>query len=116
LRRALHRLLEEADFNVWLAADGQEAVEVYQHHGGDIHLVLLDIHMPRRNGPQTLAALQDLNPTVCCCFMSGALSAENEHALLDRGAVHCFRKPFSFGELTIHLREIASTAASLHHG
>lgn len=111
LRLALDRLLTDAGFNVWLAADGQEARELYRRHGQAIHLVLLDVNMPRANGPQTMTALQALNPAVCCCFMSGTLSAEDERDLRARGAVHCFRKPFALGELTGHLRVLAASAA-----
>ncbi|MBL8796042.1 MAG: response regulator [Planctomycetia bacterium] len=109
LRLALNRLLSETGFTVWLAADGEEALELYRRCGETIHVVLLDVHMPRRNGPRTLAALRALNPAVCCCFMSGALDDQEVHGLLAQGAVHCFRKPFGANELCGTLGELASS-------
>lgn len=60
-------------FDVWLAADGVEAVEVFQAHRDGIDVVLLDVRMPGRDGPQTLAVLRGLSPDLRCCFMSGDL-------------------------------------------
>jgi CheY-like chemotaxis protein len=47
---------------VWLAAGGQEALDLYQRHREAIDVVLLDVRMPGLDGPQTLAALRALNP------------------------------------------------------
>src|SRR5438067_149637 len=51
LRFLLDRLLRQRGFTVWLAADGQEALDVYRRQAGDIGLVFLDVNMPRVTGP-----------------------------------------------------------------
>src|SRR5262245_363682 len=58
VRSLLGHFLKREGYAVWLAADGHEALDVYRRHQEDIHLVLLDVRMPRRDGPATLAALQ----------------------------------------------------------
>lgn len=47
------------------------ALKTYQLHSEAIDLVLLDVRMPGLDGPQTLAALQQINrvqliPQHCC--------------------------------------------------
>src|SRR5437879_4226089 len=45
--------LRQEGFAVWLAANGREAFDLYRCRRADIDVVLLDMHMPVLNGPQT---------------------------------------------------------------
>lgn len=107
---AVRALLEIAlgahGFSVRLAGDGREGAAVYREHAATIDLVLLDVRMPGWDGPQTLAAIRALAPLACCCFMSGDTGEYTEHALLALGAAAVFRKPFRFGELIPHVRNL----------
>jgi len=60
--------LERNGFYVWLAADGREALELYEKNRQHVAVVLLDVRMPGMDGPQTLDALRALNPEVLVCF------------------------------------------------
>jgi CheY-like chemotaxis protein len=91
--------LRQYGFAVLQAADGQEAIQVYQQERADIDLVLLDIRMPGLDGPQTLAALLGLNPQVRCCFMTGHAGSYSQAELLQLGAECVFSKPFQLAEL-----------------
>jgi len=64
--------------------------------------------MPNRDGPETLAALQELDPYVRFCFMSGDMGKYTEENLLELGAVAVFQKPLRLSELTRQLMEIAA--------
>ncbi len=46
----MRKLLEDAGYSVIEARDGEEAVDLYREHSGQIDLVILDIIMPRMNG------------------------------------------------------------------
>src|SRR5207253_1911478 len=46
LRALLVVALRQHGFVVWLAADGQEAVEIYRDHRPEIDLLVLDVGMP----------------------------------------------------------------------
>ena len=108
VRRILALALPGAGFSVRLAADGQEAVGVYREHWRDIDLVLLDVLMPGMSGPRTLAALQEINPGVRCCFMSGQTGPYPVHKLLAMGARDLLCKPFTDLEaLRLTLRQLA---------
>jgi CheY-like chemotaxis protein len=100
--------LESRGLAVWLAVDGDDAVDLYRRHRDDIDLVLLDVHMPGLDGPHTLEALQRLDPAVVACFMSGNLGTHTEEELLDRGAARVFSKPFCTAEVADSLQELLS--------
>jgi CheY-like chemotaxis protein len=59
-RRNMKRLLEYDGFQVLTAADGQEAIDIYQKNL-DIDLVILDYHMPVLDGPYTCSLLKKEN-------------------------------------------------------
>jgi len=102
--------LRQRGFAVWLAASGREAIDAYGCHRQDIDVVLMDVRMPRVDGPRTLAALQELNPKIRCCFMTGDLGSYTEEGLRGLGAATVLTKPFRLAEVAQLLREVASNA------
>src|SRR4051812_24357350 len=94
VRGVLDEAMRRRGFAVWLAAQGQEALDLYRQHGQAIDVVLLDVRMPGLDGPHTLAALQEINPRIRCCFMSGDLGSYAEWQLYNLGAAALIRKPF----------------------
>jgi two-component system, cell cycle sensor histidine kinase and response regulator CckA len=58
-------------FQVLLASDGQEAVEVFEREAGRVDLVILDLTMPRLSGREALRRLRQLDPAVRVVFASG---------------------------------------------
>src|SRR6266511_1810436 len=62
LRTLLYEVLRQEGFAVWTAANGFEALTLYDLQRGAIDLVLLDVNMPGRDGPETLAALRRRGP------------------------------------------------------
>jgi CheY-like chemotaxis protein len=101
--------MRQQGFAVWLAAGGGEALDLYRRHRRAIDVVLMDVRMPGLDGPQTLAAIQELNPQVRCCFMSGGLGSYTERGLRDLGAAALIGKPFRLAEVVRALWELASS-------
>ncbi|MBK9120678.1 MAG: response regulator [Phycisphaerales bacterium] len=104
IRECLQVGLAREGFSVWLAADGQEALEVFRAHSDAIDVLLLDVRMPHLDGPATLAGLQQLSPQVPCCFMSGHLGSHTANELLRSGAHALLPKPFHLSEVVQLLR------------
>ena len=50
VRKMLTSFLTDYGYRVIIAENGQEAVEKYKNHSDNIHLVLMDIVMPLKNG------------------------------------------------------------------
>ena len=107
VRDVLNDTLRQEGFSIWLAADGQRAVDLYRDYREAIDVVRLDVRMPGRDGPQMLAALQEITPQVRCCFMSGYLGSYTEEKLRDLGAATVFSKPFRLAEVTHVLGSLA---------
>jgi CheY-like chemotaxis protein len=104
--------LQYRGFMVWLAADGVEAQGVYRAHREEIAVVLLDVRMPGLDGPQTLAALREIDPAVCCCFMTGNMGLYLPEELLALGAAAVFPKPFDLPQLAEALWQLAAQSAA----
>jgi CheY-like chemotaxis protein len=112
IRDLLGHLLRGKGFAVRSVADGREALAVYERHRDDIRAVLLDVHMPRLDGPQTLRALRQLDPEVRCCFITGTAGSDEEEALRALGPVAVLHKPCTPEELADALRQAMGESAA----
>lgn len=97
--------LERDGFDVWLATNGREAINLYREHREDIAVVLIDVCLPGLDGLQTLDALRELDPEIPACFMRGASHKPDE--LVQRGATDVITKPFFLDDLAKILRPLA---------
>ncbi len=104
----LASVLRDQGFSIWQAEDGQKALDLYQIHHGSIALVILDVKMPRLDGPQTFAALKKLEPKIACCFMSGVLDRAGTQELLDKGALGVFPKPLDMKRVLDTVRQLVT--------
>jgi DNA-binding response OmpR family regulator len=99
--------LEQNGFDVRLARNGREAIDLYRRHAESIAVVLLDVSMPGLDGLETLTVLRELNPDVVACFMSSESGVWHPENLLQRGAAYVIPKPFRLDDLASILRLLA---------
>jgi PAS domain S-box-containing protein len=71
VRLSTERLLKGFGFEVLVACDGVEALELLRSAPKGIDVVLLDLSMPRMDGTETLKKLRELDPTVPVVLSSG---------------------------------------------
>ena len=64
-------MLRSLGFQVLTAEDGVEAIQVFQEHGSDIALVILDLAMPRMDGEKTFQKLHGIHPDLKILLSSG---------------------------------------------
>jgi PAS domain S-box-containing protein len=64
-------VLGKFGYEVIIARDGQEAVEKFSANRERIHLVLMDIIMPRKNGREAYEEIRNLKPNIKFLFTSG---------------------------------------------
>ena len=94
------------------AGGGRQALDLYRQHRDSIRVVLLDAKMPEPDGPQTLAALREIDPGVRCVFMTGYAADSFVEELLALGAEQVVEKPFrDLAALAATLREVAARRA-----
>jgi DNA-binding response OmpR family regulator len=98
--------LGQAGFAPLVVADGCQAVELFVRHKDEVRAVLLDVNMPRLDGPGALAQIRRIAPQVPCCFMSGYSGGHSEEELLALGAARVIGKPFRLDEVIETLREL----------
>ncbi len=71
LRKVCTDLLRRIGVNVLTAVDGVDALEIYADHAERIGCVLLDMTMPKMDGPTTLARLRERGCDVRVVLCSG---------------------------------------------
>jgi CheY-like chemotaxis protein len=64
-------VLQQANYRVLTATNGVEAVQVFQDHAVEIDLVLMDVMMPKLNGPEAYARMVAIRPGVPVLYCSG---------------------------------------------
>ena len=69
-RVTMPRVLENAKFNVLLAANGIEALQIAARYQGPIHLLITDVMMPRLRGTEPAARLIASRPEMKVLYMS----------------------------------------------
>lgn len=102
IRELLQIMLEDAGFDVVLANDGVEAVEKFDD---SIHLVILDIMMPRCSGYDACAQIRS-RADVPVLFLT-AKSAESDLVEgFEAGGDDYLVKPFSCTELLLRVKAL----------
>jgi CheY-like chemotaxis protein len=99
-------LLEAHGFRVLVACDGVEALELYQQHGCDIALVILDLLMPRLDGGQTFLELRKINRHVKAFFCTGYTPQAVIGSLLEGESLRAVQKPFRPEEFINAVNEV----------
>jgi two-component system response regulator (stage 0 sporulation protein F) len=107
IRSLLEELLISEGYSVVCARDGQEALRIIENE--KIDLVFCDIHMPRKNGLDTLKESKNLDPDLLF-VMTDSLPDEMAEAAQQHGAITCISKPFEIKEI----RESVLRAESIY--
>jgi CheY-like chemotaxis protein len=96
-RAAMKTLLEDSNYRVLVAANGQEALSIYEQEGETIALVISDMVMPEMGGVELYQTLVEQRPEVKMLFITGHPVIEDDQSILESGNVHWLQKPFSVG-------------------
>lgn len=109
IRRVLTTLLRNAEFQVWEACDGAEALDVVESPRS-IDLAILDLMMPKATGLEVLAHMRHdarhMRTPVIILTAKG--QDTDREAALAGGAQDFLTKPFSPKKLLLRIQEILS--------
>ncbi|HEY9671242.1 MAG TPA: PAS domain S-box protein [Waterburya sp.] len=111
IREVTKMSLETYGYNVLLASDGIEAITLYTQHQKEISVVLIDMMMPMMDGATAIRVLQKINPQVKIIGVSGLVSNQLNHQILERigNSVKTFlSKPYTSNELLKNLQVVLS--------
>lgn len=105
LRQMLASLLGLYGYNVLIAGDGHDAVDIYRNRGDGIQLVLMDVIMPRMDGIKACREIMALNRHALVVLMS-AYSTESLNCAKQASFI---QKPMTQLELLKKIRSALDT-------
>jgi PAS domain S-box-containing protein len=104
IRNLGRTILQRHGYQVLLAEDGRQAVELYQKEA-HIDLVILDLTMPHMSGRDALQHLRRIDPDVCVIFASG-YSAEHVTEYVQDEVLGFISKPYRPQDLVSTVRTV----------
>lgn len=99
IRKVLRQILENADYEVIVAANGSQALELVTE--GNIDLVLLDIMMPGKSGMEVLKELKTDYPDIAVIMVTAVGDVNIAIEAIRKGAYDYLNKPFDANVLVI---------------
>jgi DNA-binding NarL/FixJ family response regulator len=89
IREALRSVLKElkGDATVLEASDSRQAMGLLAEHGDDLGLMMLDLHLPDRDGFSILAEVRERYPAISVVVLSGQQDRGSVVKALDLGAL-----------------------------
>lgn len=105
------RYLIQAGYQVLVAHDGLEALELFKKK--PIDLIITDVMMPRKDGYDLISEVQYLSPEQPFLFITAKTSEQDKIYGLSLGADDFIAKPFSPRELVLRVHNILRR---LHRG
>lgn len=107
LARLIERTLTRMDYEVVCAADGKQALKLYEN--GEFDLVVTDLIMPEKEGLELISALRKINANVKIIAMSGGgRTGPSSYLPIAKhmGAKAVLRKPFTIELLMQTVQEV----------
>ncbi len=99
VREFVQIVLERHGHRVLAAASGAEARALFDRYADDVDLVLTDVILPDRSGPELARALSARRPELPVVYMSGYTDAELERHGVNSADGEFLQKPFSIDSL-----------------
>ena len=91
--KVMQRSLEKSGYRVLTAEDGEQGLEVFSQHAGEIRLVITDMAMPGIDGPGMISALRKFDNEVKIICTSGLNTPSSIEALSSLGVEAVLSKP-----------------------
>lgn len=99
IRKVAEKMIRKLGFNVFIASDGETALEIFKENAGVIRFVLLDLTMPGIGGEKCFEELKKIREDVRIIISSGYSSLEVESRFRGKGLTGLINKPYSFATL-----------------
>jgi CheY-like chemotaxis protein len=109
MQRLANHILKGAGYTVLIAIDGEQAVRLFEEHRAEISLVVLDVMMPKRTGPQVYRYLRSIDSDIKIMFCTGFDQGSDELDGLDQENIPRIRKPFNKKFFLSKVREVLNS-------
>jgi DNA-binding response OmpR family regulator len=94
--------LEQNDYLVEIAEDGQKAIELFENN--EYHLVILDVMLPKIDGFKVAEHIRILDENIPIIFLTARSMTEDKIMGLTIGGDDYIPKPFSMEELLLKIK------------
>jgi PAS domain S-box-containing protein len=99
-------ILESLGYEVIIAHNGHEAIDIYKANNDKIHLVILDMVMPEMSGGEIFDRLKEINPNIKVILASGYSLNGMAKKIIEKGCRGIIQKPFTIASLSHNVREV----------
>ncbi len=106
VRSVSKMILEDVGFNVLTAKDGEEGLDIFREHSGEIVAVLLDLTMPHLGGEDAFREMRRIKSDVHVLLSSGYNEQEATDRFAGKGLAGFIQKPYRAQKLIEKLRRI----------
>jgi DNA-binding NtrC family response regulator len=105
IRKTLKSTLERYGFQVILAENGGEGVDLFRAIGHKVSVVILDMTMPVISGEETFRRLKSIRPNVRVVLSSGYNEVETVQRFTGKDLAGFLQKPYTAETLIARVRE-----------
>ena len=102
-------MLKEMGYQVLLAENGREAVEIFKNQHAEIDLVIMDMIMPEMNGGEAFFKMREIDKNCKVVISTGFANSESLDELRKSGLAGFIRKPYRDFELRQFLAKVLRT-------
>lgn len=102
-------MLQRLGYQVLVAENGAEAVEIFGKHRNEVILVILDLRMPGISSEETYDRLKENDASVKVLLSTGWFEDDRVDALLKKGCNAMITKPFNIQQLSEKIHEVISS-------
>jgi two-component system, cell cycle sensor histidine kinase and response regulator CckA len=95
----LEKMLVNRGYKVLTAADGEQAVRIYQRHKESIDVVFLDVGLPKLSGQDVLFKIKQEKQDVKVVVASGYFEEQFKSDFEKAGIKHFLQKPYTLDHL-----------------
>jgi two-component system cell cycle sensor histidine kinase/response regulator CckA len=99
VRDATRRMLGRHGFTVIEAANGVDAMDIWERQNQSIDIVLTDVVMPSMGGADLVRSLRQRRPNIRVVFMSGYTQGALDISEIDESTTRFLNKPFTYDQL-----------------
>jgi len=105
VRRSLKKLLQRDGYDILLAENGTEAIDIVRQRVNEIETVVCDFKMPGLDGLETLMEISKLNPEIIKIILTGYATLDRAIESVNSGIDGFLTKPFDNKEIRLKLKE-----------
>jgi PAS domain S-box-containing protein len=99
-------MLQTMGYHVLTAADGREAVSIFENNGQRVDLTILDMIMPGFSGGETFDRIKKIHPEARVLLSSGYSIKGEAQKIMGRGCDGFIQKPYNLEKLSEKLQQI----------